>query len=149
MKSQNHSRGVIQVIRHTPNGDVTEVYENIETRGGAQHRAKVFNGEEMQGITHIGLGSGTNEATFNDADLTTPLANAKEPVTTQRNGHVLVYTANFPAGKGTGAIAELGLYSNNVLCNRATRPVLNKLESEAITVIWSTESIPAGVTSEL
>lgn len=149
MKSITNTRGVITIIRHTKDGDLIEKIENIETRAGAEHRAKVFAGEEQTGITHIGVGSGVNAATFEDAALTTPIANGKVTVTTQRNGHILTYTAVFPAGVGTGAISELGLYSGNVLCNRATRPVLNKLESEVFTVVWSTEAIPVGVTTSL
>lgn len=149
MKSLNNTRGVIQVIRHTPDGDVIEITENIETRTGAEHRAKVFSGEAATGITHIGLGSGVNEADFENTALTSPIPDGKVTVTTQRTGHVLTYTAIFPAGVGTGAISELGLFSDEVLCNRATRPVLNKLEAEAITVIWSVECIPAEVASEI
>ncbi|SPY08013.1 hypothetical protein [Oligella urethralis] len=149
MKSLNHSKGVITIIRHTPSGDIIDVTQNMEVRTGAEHRAKVFNGEANQTITHIELGSGVNEVDFENTNLTSPLSDAKADVQVSRNGHVLTYTAEFPAGKATGAITELGLFAGEVLCNRATRPVINKLENESITVIWSTESVPAGQYSSI
>jgi hypothetical protein len=53
--------------------------------------------------------------------------------------NAITYTATFPAGTGTGAITEAGIFNastaGTMLC-RTTFPVVNKQAGDTIAVTW-------------
>lgn len=59
--------------------------------------------------------------------------------TSAASGTSVTYTATFPAGTGTGALVEAGLFNaastGTMLC-RTTFPVVNKGASDTIAITW-------------
>lgn len=56
------------------------------------------------------------------------------------SSNVVTYTATFPAGTGTGALVEAGIFnassSGTMLC-RTTFPVVNKGAADAMSITWT------------
>jgi hypothetical protein len=91
-------------------------------------------------MTHMGLGTGTTAAAAGDTALQTPIAGSRvtfASVTPAAN--VVTYVANFPAGIGTGAVTEAGIFNDpttgTLLC-RTVFSVVNKGANDAMSITW-------------
>lgn len=65
---------------------------------------------------------------------------ARIGLTASGTGQVITYQATFPAGVGTGALAEAGIFSadspSTMLC-RTTFPIVNKGAADSIAINWN------------
>lgn len=89
-------------------------------------------------VSHMAIGQGTATPAVTD----TTLGNEAGRValdTLSSNTNTLTATATFPAGVGTGAITEAGIFNassaGTMLC-RTTFPVINKQAGDTISVTW-------------
>ena len=89
-------------------------------------------------MTHMAIGSGNTAAAAGDTALGTELGR----VTTSgsNTGAVTTFTSTFPAGTGTGAVTEAGIFnassSGTMLC-RTVFSVVSKGAADAMSVTWA------------
>jgi hypothetical protein len=86
----------------------------------------------------MGIGTGTATPAAGDTTLGTEAGRVTLASGTASTNTV-TYTATFPAGTGTGAITEAGVFNANsagtMLC-RTTFPVVNKAAGDSIAITW-------------
>ena len=89
-------------------------------------------------MTHMGIGTGTATAVVGDTALGTQTARVLLSGAVQGTNDI-TYTATFPAGTGTGAITESGVFnastSGTMLC-RTTFPTVTKQAGDTIAITW-------------
>lgn len=94
-------------------------------------------------MSHMGVG--TDDGTIlplaaSNTALGASLDDRQPLVNISRTNNVVTYTASFAAGVGTGAIVEAGIFNaltgGDMLC-RTTFPVINKEESDYLTINWN------------
>ena len=90
-------------------------------------------------MSHMGIGSGSTAAAASDTALGNQLARTGLTSTTV-SGADVVYVDTFPAGTGTGAVTEAGIFNassgGTMLC-RTVFDVVNKGASDAMTITWT------------
>jgi hypothetical protein len=86
----------------------------------------------------MAIGTGSTSPSASDTQLGTQTGRvslSNSVVST----NTITYTASFPAGTGSGAITEAGIFnassSGTMLC-RTTFPVVNKAAGDTIAVTW-------------
>jgi hypothetical protein len=90
-------------------------------------------------MSHMAVGSGTTAAAVGDTTLGTELGRVSLTSTTVTTNNV-AYVATFPAGTGTGAVTEAGLFSavsaGTLLC-RTVFSVINKGAADTLGITWT------------
>jgi hypothetical protein len=123
------SEGRLKLVRFLDNLVVTVGKNFIASRMTATPTA----------MSHMGVGT---SATAADVADTTLGAEAARVALTSSNttGNIATYAATFPAGTGTGALTEAGIFnaaSAGVLLCRTVFSVVNKGASDSMTVTWT------------
>lgn len=89
-------------------------------------------------MTHMAIGTGTTTPAAADTALGTEAGRVTLSGSVVSTNTV-TYTATFPAGTGTGAITEAGIFNastvGTLLC-RTTFPVVNKAVGDTVAVTW-------------
>lgn len=90
-------------------------------------------------MTHMAIGSSSTAAASGDTALGSELGRVSLATATS-SGAVVTYTASFPAGTGTGAVVEAGIFnagsSGTLLC-RTVFAVVNKGADDAMSITWA------------
>lgn len=90
-------------------------------------------------MSHMAVGTSSASPAIGDTTLGSESARvALDSQSTTNN--VTTYTATFPAGTGTGALVEAGLFNNasgGTMLARTTYAVVNKGAADAMTVTWT------------
>jgi hypothetical protein len=90
-------------------------------------------------MSHMAIGSNNTAAATNDAALGSELGRVALSSSTSA-GAVVTYVASFPAGTGTGAVVEAGVFnassSGTMLC-RTVFAVVNKGADDAMSITWA------------
>ena len=139
--------GLVQFKLLDENGNVkeqqsTNLVVNTGLRFIAESMLKTTTNSPAR-MTHMAVGSGTNNADANDTALQNQLArvdlDSSASVTTNVSNDAVQYVATFGAGTGTGAISEAGIFNSptagNMLC-RTVFPVINKGELDTLVITW-------------
>jgi hypothetical protein len=96
-------------------------------------------------ISHIGIGDSTTAAAAGQTDLQAATnkvrvaTSSATNVTTNVANDSAQYVATFPAGTGSWALTEAGLFnasSAGTMLSRIVFPVINKGASDSLTVTW-------------
>ena len=92
-------------------------------------------------MSHMELGTGTTAAAIGNTALETPISASRVTLTSATNNDaVTTYVANFPAGTGTGAVTEAGIFNNSsggtMLC-RSVFSVVNKGADDTMSITWA------------
>ena len=135
--------GDVQIDLFDENGvikDTRQIKNLVVTVG------KTFIASRMVGVasTVMGwmeLGTGTTAAAVGDTTLQTVISASRTALTSGTNTtNVVTYVATFPAGTGTGAVTEAGIFNaasaGTMLC-RTVFAVVNKGASDAMSVTWT------------
>jgi hypothetical protein len=89
-------------------------------------------------MSHMAIGAGSTAAANGDTALGSELGRVALSTDTA-SGAVVTYTAAFPAGTGTGAVVEAGVFNassgGTMLC-RTVFSVVNKGANDAMTITW-------------
>ena len=132
--------GDVSITVTDTDGNIKEKREikNLVVTAGKSHIAKriVGNVETIMGFMAIGTATATpgvgNTSLGTEAGRVA-LASFSD------SSNTITATATFPAGTGTGAITEAGIFngsaSGTMLC-RTTFPVVNKAAGDSIAVTW-------------
>jgi hypothetical protein len=90
-------------------------------------------------MTHMAVGTTSTAAANGDTALGGENGRVTLASATSAS-NVVTYTATFPAGTGTGALVEAGIFNANsagtMLC-RTTFAVVNKGASDAMSITWT------------
>jgi hypothetical protein len=90
-------------------------------------------------MSHMAIGSSTTAPANADTGLGGELGRVAL-ATSGASGAVVTYTASFPAGTGTGAVVEAGIFnaasSGTMLC-RTTFAVVNKGANDGMSITWT------------
>jgi len=90
-------------------------------------------------MTHMAVGTSSTAPTAGDTALGGEVGRVALASSTSAS-NVVTYTATFPAGTGTGALVEAGIFnagaSGTMLC-RTTFSVVNKGAADAMSITWT------------
>jgi hypothetical protein len=139
-------KGKLNIVLTGPDGKVKEQHEvdNLVVTVGknfiASSMAKTTTNSPAA-MTHMEVGTGTTAAAVGDTALQTPVASSRVSLTstTVTNNNV-AYVATFPAGTGTGALTEAGIFnaaSTGTLLCRTVFSVINKGAADTLGITWT------------
>lgn len=121
------------------NGEVVAEIDNLVVTAG-----KVFVASRMASAAAAVVGwmaIGTTNTAADVADTTLAAEAARVAITSgNASTNTVVYTATFPAGTGTGAIVEAGLFNavvSGTMLARTVFSVINKGASDSMTITWT------------
>lgn len=90
-------------------------------------------------MSHMSVGSNSTAAATGDTALGAELGRVALG-SSASSGAVVTYTASFPAGTGTGAVVEAGIFNassaGTMLC-RTVFAVVNKGADDAMSITWA------------
>ena len=124
------------------NDDVVQEVDNLVVTAGKEFVASSIlktTSNSPAAMTHMAIGSGTNNPAAGDTALQTELG-IVSLASSSASGAVVTYTATFGAGTGTGAVTEAGILnassSGTLLC-RTEFNVVNKGSADSMTITWT------------
>lgn len=133
--------GSLRVVVTGADGQVKAEHDfkNLVVTVGKEFVASRMVGTASAVMSHMAIGSGTTAAAAGDTTLETELGRVALTSGTA-SGAVATYTATFPAGTGTGAVTEAGIFNassaGTMLC-RTVFAVVNKGADDAMSVTWT------------
>lgn len=116
---------------------------NLFVTTGRSHIADQMSGKVQSQMSHMAVGTGTTAAAVTDTALQTELDRNPLDSITQGigvNANKVTYRCTWPAGDGTGALTEAGIFnaaSGGVMLNRSVFGVKNKEATEATVMTWT------------
>lgn len=134
-------KGNLEVILLDQNGNQKDYrkIENVVVAVGKQIIAARLAGNTIAVPSHMAVGTDATAAATGQTALGGELGRVVLD-STVRTSNVLTYVATFPAGTGTGALAEAAILnaaaSGNMLC-RTTFSVVNKAVGDSIVITWN------------
>lgn len=132
--------GDVQITLFNKDGSIKDTREikNLVVTTGKEFIAARMVGTPAK-MSHMSIGASSTAAAAGQTALGAELgrvALASDAAT----GAVVVYTASFPAGTGTGAVVEAGLFNagsgGTMLC-RTVFSVVNKGADDAMSITWT------------
>ena len=117
--------------------------KNLVVSVGKTYIANRMQANSVQGVMNT-MAIGTSSATPAVGNTTLGVEAGRVALASfSASGNQVTATATFPAGTGTGAITEAGIFNpataggsgGNMLC-RTTFPVVNKAAGDSIAVTW-------------
>lgn len=133
--------GALKVVLTAPDGTVKSEQDvkNLVVDSGLDFIASRMAGTSPAVMSHMAIGSGDTAAAAGDTALGTQLGRVALTSTTVTDNEV-EYVASFPAGTGTGAVTEAGIFNassaGTMLC-RTVFSVVNKDANDTLTITWT------------
>lgn len=131
--------GAVSVKLFDKNGNLKEEQQikNLVVTTGKNFIAARMVGTPTE-MSHMAIGATSTGALAADTALGSELGRVAL-TSDSSSGAVVTYVATFPAGTGTGAVVEAGVFnassSGTMLC-RTTFSVVNKGADDAMTITW-------------
>ncbi len=134
--------GKLHVVVTGQDGTIKEdiTIPNLVVTTGKNFIASRMTGSASNVMSHMAIGSGTVDPVASDVALGTELG--RVALTTAggvATNATVEYVGSFPAGTGTGAITEAGIFNassaGTMLC-RTKFPVVNKDANDSIAITW-------------
>jgi hypothetical protein len=128
------------VVRDETTGLIKQSFTvpNLVVTNGKTYIASRMAGTAAAVMSHMAIGTGSGTAVVGDAALGIQAGIVAVSAFTASTNTVTA-TATFPAGTGTGAIVEAGIFNaasaGTLLC-RTTFPVVNKAAGDSIAITW-------------
>jgi hypothetical protein len=138
--SQITVKGTLTLTLTDENGNVKDQRDlkNLVVTVGKSLIASRLIGVTDAVPTHMGVGTNATAPVAANTALGTQLV--RVATTPSRTNNVVTFTSTFPAGTGTGAITEAGIFNaasaGTMLC-RTTFGVVNKAAADALTIVWN------------
>jgi hypothetical protein len=115
--------------------------KNLVVTVGKNYIASRMKDATATAMTHMELGTGTTAAAVGDTTLQTAISGSRVTLTsTTVTTNAVAYVASFPAGTGTGAVTEAGVFNassaGTLLC-RTVFSVVNKGANDAMSITWT------------
>jgi hypothetical protein len=140
---QVNPKGWVTITKTNEAGEITQQFEvpNLVVTTGKIYIAGKMIATDTNvpvAMSHMAIGTGTASPVAEDTALGTQTGRVLLSGNLQENNSI-TYTATFPAGTGTGAITEAGIFnasvSGTMLC-RTVFPVVTKQAGDTIAVTW-------------
>ena len=136
-------KGKLNVVLTGPDGAVKESreFDNLVVTVGKNFIASRMKDTTDTAMSHMEVGTGTTAAAVGDTALQTAVASSRVTLTsTTVTTNSVAYVATFPAGTGTGALTEAGIFnassSGTLLC-RTVFSVINKGAADTLGITWT------------
>lgn len=133
--------GNVDVVLTGADGQVKDTREikNLVVTNGLGFIASRMRDATASVMSHMAVGSGTAAAALANAALGTELGRVALTSTTV-TGNQITFIATFPAGQGTGALTEAGIFNagtaGTMLC-RTLFSVVNKDAGDTLSITWT------------
>jgi chloramphenicol 3-O-phosphotransferase len=133
--------GELRITVTNPEGNLKQevVIPNLVVTAGKGYIASRMKDATATAMSHMAIGSGSTAAAVGDTTLGTELGRVSLTSTTV-TANAVAYVATFPAGTGTGAITEAGIFnassSGTMLC-RTVFSVINKGAADTLGITWT------------
>jgi hypothetical protein len=134
--------GLVTVVHKNAAGEVINEFKvkNLVVTTGKNHIAAKIAAttNSPASMTHMAIGTGTTSPAAGDTTLGTEGGRVSLSATVVSTNTV-TYTATFPAGTGTGAVTEAGIFnasSNGTMLCRTTFSAVNKASGDSIAITW-------------
>lgn len=133
--------GALHVVVTGKDGQVKEEHNftNLVVTTGKNFVASRMVGTSANVMSHMSVGSSNTAPAAGDTTLGGELGRVAL-ASSGSAANVVTYTATFPAGTGTGAIVEAGIFNassaGTLLC-RTVFAVVNKGADDAMSVTWT------------
>lgn len=131
----------LQVI--SPNGELKEErkIKNLVVDDGLDYIASRMKDATATAMSHMEVGTGTTSPVAGDTALETAIVGSRVALTsTTVTSNAIEYVGDFPAGTGTGAVTEAGIFNassaGTLLC-RTTFAVVNKGAADTLKITWT------------
>lgn len=142
MKLQNtiNATGELTITVRGEDGVIKQVLnaKNLVVSVGKTFIASRMVGTASAIMSHMAIGTATATPVVGDTTLGIE-AGRVSLASGASSSNAITFTASFPAGTGTGAIAEAGVLNSasggSLLC-RTTFPVVNKAAGDSIAISW-------------
>jgi hypothetical protein len=140
MKDNVNPTGKLKITLRDSDGNIKEQREvkNLVVNAGKEFIASRMNAATMSPISHMAVGSGSATAIVTDTTLGTQISRVALTSVAVLS-RTLTFTATFPAGVGSGALTEAGLFnaaSGGTMLARTTFGVFNKQATDVLTIEW-------------
>ena len=136
-------KGRLNIVLTGPDGEVKEQREvdNLVVTVGKNFIASRMKDATATAMTHMEVGTSTQAAAVGDTALIAAVASSRVTLTsTTVTTNSVAYVATFPAGTGTGALTEAGIFnassSGTMLC-RTVFSVINKGAADTLGITWT------------
>ena len=133
--------GKLSIELRGPDGELkhTQEIDNLVVTVGKNFIASRMKDATATAMSHMAIGTGAVAAAAGDTTLGAEAGRAALTSTTVTTNNV-AYVATFPAGTGTGAITEAGLFNaasaGTLLC-RTVFSVINKAAADSLGITWT------------
>lgn len=133
--------GSLRVVLTGPDGKVKDDrnFTNLVVDIGRDFVASRMVGTASNVMSHMAIGSNSTSPAGGDTALGAELGRVALSTGTATT-NVVTYTATFPAGTGTGAVVEAGIFNassgGTMLC-RTVFAVVNKAANDTLSVTWT------------
>ncbi len=135
------ARGRLTIEQFDVDGNLldSQSVTNVVVDDGLDYIASRMKDATATAMSHMAVGSGTTAAAAGDSTLGTELGRVALTSTTVAS-NAITYVGDFPAGTGTGAVTEAGIFnassSGTMLC-RTVFSVVNKAAADTLKVTWT------------
>lgn len=136
-------QGAMTLIVRRASGDVETVHkDNIIVNVGFDFIADAIgkSASRPSVMGFIALGTGTTAAAASQLALVSELDRNAATYAHTTGTKAFSFTADFPAGDGTGAITEAGVFnaaSGGIMLDRVVFPVVNKGADDSLTAVFT------------
>lgn len=133
--------GKLSIELRGPDGELkhSQEIDNLVVTVGKNFIASRIKDATATAMSHMAIGTGVGAAAVGDTTLGAEAARVALTSTTV-TGNNVAYVANFPAGTGTGAITEAGLFNaasaGTLLC-RTVFAVVSKAAADSLGITWT------------
>lgn len=133
--------GSLRVVVTGADGKVKEEreFKNLVVTVGKNFVASRMVGTSAAVMSHMAIGSNNTPAAAGDTALGSELGRVALAGASAAT-NIVTYTATFPAGTGTGAVVEAGIFNagaaGTMLC-RTVFAVVNKGVDDAMSITWT------------
>jgi len=132
--------GAVEIKLFGKNGDVKDsrTIKNLVVTAGKEFIAARMVGTPTA-MSHMAIGSDVTAAAIGDTALGSELGRVALASSTAA-GAVVTHTATFPAGTGTGAVVEAGIFNSGTdgtMQCRSVFAVVNKGADDGMSITWT------------
>lgn len=136
------AKGEVSIVLNKADGTRENIdIKNLVVSTGLNFIVSRMKDTSLAAMSHMELGTGTTAAANADTTLGTAISGSRQALgSTSVSGNQITYVASFPAGVGTGAVTEAGIFnasSAGVMACRTVFPVVNKQAGDSMTVTWT------------
>jgi hypothetical protein len=142
-QSKFNAKGRVKLQLISPEGTIKseQVVSNLVVDTGLDFISSRMAGTSEAVMSHMEVGTDNSAPGASDTTLGTAIAGSRVGLTTTTvTDNAIEYVGDFPAGTGTGAIVEAGVFnaasSGTMLC-RTIFSVVNKGSDDTLKITWT------------